>query len=185
MNDSLLMLSSFMKKPKETGAIAPSSKFLTNEIIRSIDFNNSDYIVELGPGLGTFTKPILKKAKQSAKLLCFEINKKFCNCLNKNINDKRLVLINSGAESIKHNLRKFGVKKIDCVVSGLPFRNFSDTKKKRILVGIKNSLKDGGRFVLFQYTNGLSAMLETHFKKVRRKFVPFNVPPSFVYVCAK
>ena len=36
MNDSLLMLSSFIKKPKETGAIAPSSKFLAKEIIKSI-----------------------------------------------------------------------------------------------------------------------------------------------------
>ena len=77
MNDSLLMLSSFMKKPKEIGAIAPSSKFLTNEIIKSIDFSNSDCIVELGPGLGTFTKPLLKKANPKTKLLCFEINKKF------------------------------------------------------------------------------------------------------------
>ena len=185
MNDSLLMISSFIKKPKETGAVAPSSKFLTNEIIRSIDFKNSDYIVELGPGLGTFTKPLLKKAKQNAKLLCFEINRKFCNYLKRNINDRRLVLINSGAESINYNLRKFGVKNTDCVVSGLPFKNFSYAKKKRILMEVKDSLKDGGKFVLFQYTNGLDAMLKSHFKKVRRKFVPINMPPSFVYVCVK
>src|SRR3989344_1122771 len=130
MNDSLLMLSSFMKKPKETGAIAPSSKFLTKQIIRSIDFRNSECIVELGPGLGTFTKPILKRAEQNTRLLCFEINKKFCNHLKENINDARLALINSGAESISYNLRKFGVKKADCIVSGLPFKNFPDAKKK-------------------------------------------------------
>ena len=185
MNEYLLMISSFIKKPKETGAIAPSSKFLTKEIIRSIDFNNSDCIVELGSGLGTFTKSILKKTKPNAKLLCFEINSKFCEYLKSNINDRRLVLINSGAEGIKNSLKKFGVKKADCIVSGLPFKNFPYAKKKRILIGIKNSLKDGGRFVLFQYTNGLNPMLKSCFKKVRRKFVPFNVPPSFVYVCVK
>ena len=185
MNDSLLMLSSFMKKPKEIGAIAPSSKFLTNEIIKSIDFSNSDCIVELGPGLGTFTKPLLKKANPKTKLLCFEINKKFCSYMKKNIYDKRLFLINSGAESIGLNLRKFGIKKADCIVSGLPFNNFSNAKKKRILMEVKNSLKDNGRFVLFQYTNGLNSMLKSHFKKVRRKFIPINVPPSFVYVCIK
>ena len=185
MNDSLLMLSSFMKKPKETGAIAPSSKFLTNEIIRSIDFRNSDCIVELGPGLGTFTKYILKKANQNTRLLCFEINRKFCSYLSKSINDKRLILMNSGAESINQNLRKLGIKNADCIVSGLPFNNFSDAKKKRILMEVKSSLKDDGRFILFQYTNGLNAMLESHFKKVIRKFVPINVPPSFVYMCIK
>ncbi len=185
MNDHLLMLSSFIEKPKETGAIAPSSIFLTNEIIRGIDFKNSDCIVELGPGLGTFTKPILKKAKQNAMLLCLEISKKFCSLLNKNINDRRLVLVNSGAENIAGNLRKLGVKKADCIISGLPFRNFTDAKKKKILMEVKNSLKGNGRFVLFQYTNGLDSMLKSHFKKVTRKLVLINAPPAFVYVCVK
>ena len=67
MNDSLLLLSNFIKNPKETGAVAPSSRFLTKEIIRNIDFKASKNIVELGPGLGTFTKAILKKANANAK----------------------------------------------------------------------------------------------------------------------
>ena len=71
MNDSLLLLSSFIKKPKETGAVAPSSKSLTKEIIKNIDFKSSRNIVELGPGLGTFTKAILKRANLTTKLFCF------------------------------------------------------------------------------------------------------------------
>ena len=183
--EKMLFFTSFLKYPKETGSAIPSSKFLTREIIKNIDFKNSYCIVELGPGLGTFTKPILRRSKLEAKLICFEINKKFCNYLDAKINDNRLVLINEGAENIKRNLGRLGIKTADCIVSGLPFRNFTDAKKRRILMEVSKSLKKGGRFVLFQYTNGLADMLGSYFQKVERKFVPLNMPPSFVYICEK
>lgn len=183
--ENMLFFTSFLKYPKETGSAIPSSKFLTREIIRGIDFKNSNCIVELGPGLGTFTKPILRKSKPDAKLICFEINKKFCNYLESRINDRRLVLINAGAENISKNLGRLGIKNADCIVSGLPFRNFTDAKKRRILMEASKSLRKGGRFVLFQYTNGLADMLESYFHTVERRFVPLNIPPSFVYICEK
>ena len=185
MNDSLLLLSNFIKNPKETGAVAPSSRFLTKEIIKNINFKTSKNIVEFGPGLGTFTKPILKKAKPSTRLLCFEVNKKFCIYLAKNIIDKRIIVIRAGAENIRSNLKKFGIKEADCVVSGLPFLNFPESQKRKILEEVKNSLSDNGRFVLFQYTKGFGRLLESYFSKVSRTFVPINIPPAFVYVCGK
>lgn len=185
MHNQLLLFSNFIKHPKEVGALTPSSKFLTKEIVKNIKFKNSKCIVELGPGLGTFTKVILKKLGHDSKLLCFEVNAEFCSYIKENIIDKRLVIINSGAENMCHNLRKFNVKKADFIVSGLPFLNFSDAQKKKILREIKNSINNDGKFILFQYTNGLSSLLEYYFSKVKRKFVPLNVPPSFVYVCEK
>ena len=185
MNDSLLILSNFIKNPKETGAVAPSSKFLTKEIIKKINFKTSKNIVELGPGLGTFTKPILKKANPDAKLFCFEVNEKFCSYLTKNIVDERMTIIRAGAENINKNLKKFKIKEVDCIVSGLPFLNFPEHQKRKILDEVKKSLSDNGRFVLFQYTNGLGKLLESYFSKVSRTFVPINMPPAFVYVCGK
>ena len=185
MKDTLMLISNFIRKPGEIGAIAPSSKFLTKEIVGSIDFKTSKRIVELGPGLGTFTKAILKKSGPDAGIFCFEVNKKFCTYLGKHINDKRLIIINDGAEKISSSLKKFNIKKADCIVSGLPFRNFSEPKKRKILKEIKNSLSDEGAFVLFQYTNGLGSLLESYFGSVGRKFVALNVPPAFVYRCRK
>ena len=183
MKDSLMMLANFLKNPKQTGAVAASSKFLTKRIINWVDFKDSRHIVELGPGIGTFTESILKNAEPDAKIICFEVNKKFCAYLNENFKDQRLIVVNAGAESMKRNLEKYNIKEADCIVSGLPFRNFSDAKKKKILKEVKNSLRKEGKFILFQYTNGLSDMLEKNFSKVDRKFVPLNVPPAFVYVC--
>ena len=121
MKDSLLLLSSFIRNPKEIGAIAPSSKYLTKEMTKKIDFRNSKNIVELGPGLGTFTKAILKKANPSTKVICFEVNKKFCSYIAENFADERLIVINVSADKMGKSLRDFDIKKADCIVSGLPF----------------------------------------------------------------
>ena len=185
MKDTLLLFSSFIKNPKQVGAVAPSSRFLTGKIVGNIDFKKAKNIVELGPGLGTFTRAILKKASPDAKIYCFEINKEFCSYLEKNIIDKRLAIINAGAESIGNNLAKFNIRKTDYIISGLPFLNFPRAKKEKIILEIKNSLSHNGKFILFQYTNGLSTMLKLYFNKVRRTFVHLNIPPAFVYVCEK
>lgn len=185
MKDSLMMLANFLKNPKQTGSIAQSSKFLTREIVKNVDFKSSKCIVELGPGIGTFTKAILEKSNPDAKIICFELNKTFCSYLNKNFDDKRLIVVNAGADKIKDNLKKFNIEEVDCIISGLPFRNFPDKDKKKILKEIKDALSYKGRFILFQYTNNLSKMLKSHFKKVSRRFVPLNIPPAFVYACEK
>lgn len=150
-----------------------------------MDFKSSKCIVELGPGIGTFTKAILEKAKPDTKIVCFEVNKAFCSYLNRNFNDKRLVVVNAGADKIKDNLKKFNIKEADCIISGLPFRNFLDKDKEKILIEIKDSLGSKGKFILFQYTSNLSKMLKLHFTGVSRKFVPLNMPPAFVYICEK
>lgn len=178
-------ISSFIKNPVGIGAIAPSSKFLTNEIIRNIDFEKSTKIIELGPGLGTFTKAILEKARDDAGLFCFEVNKEFCDYLVEDIADKRLVIFNTDAEKIGSNLTKYKIRKVDCIVSGLPFRNFSAAKKARVLEEVKSSLKKNGKFILFQYTNALDRMLHFHFGKIEKRFVLRNIPPCFVYTCEK
>ena len=185
MKDSLLLLSNFIKKPKETGAVAPSSKFLTKEIIKNIDFKNSKNIVELGPGVGTFTKAILEMLRADSRLICFEVNKKFCDYLGESMDDSRLLVVNEKAEKLCKYLKKYKISDVDCIVSGLPFKNFGQQKRKRILQQVRECLSSNGSFVLFQYTNGLLRLLEAHFPKVERKFVPLNIPPCFVYVCEK
>lgn len=185
MKDFLLFLSNFVKNPLDTGAIAPSSRFLTDEITSKIDFKNSRNIVELGPGVGTFTKAILKKSKENARVFSFELNRDFCSHLSRNIDDSRLKIINESAENIASNLKKFKVQEADCIVSGLPFLDFPEAKRRKIIKEVKNSLSSRGRFILFQYTSRLGRLLESNFGKVERTFVLANMPPAFVYVCEK
>ncbi len=183
MHERISFFSTFIKNPAEVGSVTPSSKYLTNEIIKNIDFKKSITIVELGPGLGTFTKHILKNASQNVKLICLESNKKFCNYIAGNILDERLTVIHGKAEKLSSILENINIKKADCIISGLPILNFSAQKKSELLSEVKKCLRNKGKFILFQYTNNLSRMLGIHFAKIDKKFVPLNVPPCFVYVC--
>ena len=84
MDGKLLFFSTFLKYPKEIGSIIPSQKFLTDEILKNIDFKNARYIAEYGPGTGCITEELLKRARKDAKILCFETNRKFCAASTKN-----------------------------------------------------------------------------------------------------
>ena len=185
MDDKLLFFSTFVKYPKEIGSVIPSSKFLVNEVMKSIDFKNAKCIVEYGPGTGTITREILKNARKDAKILCFEINRKFCNYLKKTINDERLIVINDSAECIERHLKRFGISKVDYVVSGLPFSTLPESKKSSIIEKTRGTLKDKGKFVVYQFLNSFKKCISSYFSRISIKFVPFNIPPCFVYVCEK
>jgi phospholipid N-methyltransferase len=185
VDGKILFFSTFLKYPKEIGSVVPSSKFLINELLKNIDFKNARCIAEYGPGTGCITSEILKRARKDAKILCFEINKKFCNYLRKNIKDERLVIINDSAENIKKNLKKLNIAKVDYVVSGLPFSTLPNNKKSIIIEETKNTLKNEGKFVIYQFLNNFKKYLYNHFSKISISFIPLNIPPCFVYVCEK
>ena len=185
MNDTLLLLKHFIKSPKEVGAISPSSSYLQKEILSNVRFKEAKTIVELGPGLGIITKGIVQRANKNAKIICLEINKKFCKELELKFHDKRLEILEEKAEKLVSVLKGKGIKKVDYIISGLPFRNFSRRQQLKILGQITKVLSKDGKFVLFQYTNGLRETLEEHFTQIKRAFVAFNMPPAFVYTCGR
>jgi len=49
----------FISKPYSTGAVLPSSPDLVQEMLKPIDFERAEHIVELGPGTGVVTKALL------------------------------------------------------------------------------------------------------------------------------
>jgi len=185
MDEKLLFFSTFLKHPKEIGSVIPSSKFLINKLLENVNFENAKCIVEYGPGTGRITREFLKRARKDAMIVCFEINKKFYGYLSKKIKDKRLVLINDSAENIKKHLTRLSITKVDYVVSGLPFSNLSDNKKCVIIEETKNTLKKDGKFVIYQFLNNFKKYLYNYFSKISISYMPFNIPPCFVYVCEK
>ncbi|MBI4143391.1 methyltransferase [Candidatus Woesearchaeota archaeon] len=184
MDDKLLFFSTFLRNPKEIGSVMPSSKFLIKELLKDIDFENARYIVEYGPGTGCVTSGILKKARNDAKILCFETNKRFYSYLRKNIKDKRLVLINDSAENIQKHLRRLDILKIDYIISGLPFSILSPKAKLTIIKETKKTLKDEGRFVIYSIRN-FKDYLYSYFSNISTRFVALNIPPCIVYICGK
>ena len=185
MKDKLMFFLTFLKNPGEVGSITPSSKFLTDSMINNIDFSNAGFIAEYGSGTGIITREIIKRAKKDAKILCFETNRKLCTYLKKSIKDKRAIIINDGAENIKSHMKRHNIPRIDYVLAVLSFSTLGAEKKADIMEETKNALRDGGRFVFCRYLPHFEKNLRKYFSRNFVKFIPFNIPPSLVYVCEK
>lgn len=175
----------FWKDKKTVGSMTPSSRFLTQKMLESIDFKSSKVLVELGPGTGVFTDEIIGRMGTDAVLLIFEINDSFYMELNERINDERVHLIHDSAEKIDNYLQKYELEKADVIVSSLPLAVFPTQLRQDILTSAENSLKPTGKYIQFQYSLQARSSLQKLYKKVNITFTPFNFPPAFVYTCSK
>ena len=63
----LTFLKNFIKKPMHTGAVWPSSPYLSLEMTRHVGLERSSSVVELGPG--TALSGFMKRIDKSAQML--------------------------------------------------------------------------------------------------------------------
>ncbi|MED0668798.1 hypothetical protein P4S95_00990 [Aneurinibacillus aneurinilyticus] len=78
-----------------------------------------------------------------------------------------------------------GEKSADVIISGLPFTVFPKELTTQIMNEVIKSLKPGGLFITFQYSLHMKKRLQADFSTIELRFVPFNIPPAFVYICRK
>lgn len=173
----------FFKDKQMVGALSPSTRFLGEKMIESIDFDKERILVELGPGTGVFTDIIIDRMHPDAKLLVFELNESFYKSLEDRIDDPRVQVIHDSAEHIQKYLSDN--EKSDVVISSLPLMVFPEKLRKDVVKESYNSLKPKGKYVQFQYSLQSKKLLESVFKSVNVKFTLKNFPPAFVYTCLK
>lgn len=171
---------------KTSGTIIPSSRFLAEKMLKHVDFNNSDLIVELGPGNGAITKHILNKIQPKTKLVCFEINEAFYQELLK-IDHPQCVVLKASAENIREEIKQLGYDKADAIISSLPLSIIPNEVAQNILEESYQTLKNKAPFTQFQYSLNYYKKLKEIFKKknVSLNFEPLNIPPAFIYNCTK
>jgi phospholipid N-methyltransferase len=83
---------------------------------------------------------------------------------------------------------------VDCIVSGLPWASFPESRQVEFLDEMMRVLKPGGQFVTFAYVHGLflppgrrfSRILPKYFSSISKSPVIWkNIPPAFVYRCTR
>jgi len=173
-----------IKNIKTTGTITPSSKNLVRKLLSPINFADARCIVELGPGNGCVTRSLLKRMNEDCVLVCLEVNNDFVAQLNR-VEDSRLRIYNACASSIRQILDELGIGKVDYVVSSLPLALIDDDIVENILAEVDSNLKEGGRFLQYQYSLANYSDMKPFFRDVKLKFTLRNMPPAFVYECIK
>lgn len=185
MTDRINFFKEALGNLKTLGTITPSSRFLSRKMLSKIDFENSDVIVELGPGSGAITKHILPQLKPNAKLICFEINDRFYNQL-QNFNHSQLEVLKVSATNLIPELAKKGIHKVDHIISSLPLTNIPDDITNTILKNSYEALSTEGTFIQFQYSLTYHKKLKRVFEdEISLGFEVLNIPPAFIYHCKK
>jgi phosphatidylethanolamine/phosphatidyl-N-methylethanolamine N-methyltransferase len=185
MINKRLFFKKFLDNPRRTGSVIQSSPFLVGQMVKPVDFRKAKIIVEFGAGTGVVTKKILKNMSEEAILLCFEVNKDLCKELKEKVQDSRLKIVPDGAEKLGRYLKRYNIKKVDCVISGLPLVVLPKEIGEKVLIQIHDYLKEGGQYVQFQYSLTSRKKFKKMFSAMEVRFTLLNIPPAFVYVCTK
>lgn len=174
----------YLKSPRTIGAVAPSSKKLAEKMAGDIDFEKAKCIVEYGPGTGVFTERLMSKIRKHTLLLLIEFNEDFCKQLEEKYSEyTNVIVINDSAENIDKYLKKYGVKEVDYVVSGLPFASLPKSVSNQILKKTREILKQNGMFITFQYTLLKKGYISSYFQDISLERVMLNIPPAYVLKC--
>lgn len=174
-----------VKDIRNSGTIAPSSKYLIDKMLNNIDFTKNNVIVEYGAGNGRITNELLKRLNNNSVLICFEINTKFYKHL-LTFKDKRLVVINESSENIKKVCNEMNLNDVHHFVSSLPLTNMPDSVSEKIVIESYALLKENGYFLQYQYSlTYLKKFKDIFLNRVILNFELRNIPPAFIYKCKK
>jgi phospholipid N-methyltransferase len=174
----------FFKNPRMLGSLIPSSRFLIEQLLRGIRWNEVRVIVEFGPGVGTISEHILRRMRPDAILVAFEINDDFVKVLSR-ISDRRFRVVHRSAEDVRDVLRELGVESADVAISGIPFSIMSEESRRNVLRNTYEALKTGGSLIVYQFSARVKTDLEELFGPVRQQFEPRNILPARVFHCVK
>lgn len=167
------------------GSVIPSSRFLVEQLLRDIRWDEARVIVEFGPGVGTISGEILKRMRSDATLIVFEINDEFVDVLSRRFEDSRLRIVHRSAADITDVLLEFGLPAADYVISGIPFSIMSKEDRLGVLRNTYAALRDGGSLLVYQFSIRVRSDLEAIFGRVHQLFEPRNILPARVFHCVK
>jgi phospholipid N-methyltransferase len=180
LKQRLIFLSRFLYSPKTIGSITPSSKHLVHALMNPIPWHNLKSIVELGSGTGIVTHEILQRAPSDCHVVLFEQDQALRQYLHHRYPHISLF---SDAQYLTQKLKQLQLKQVDCIVSCLPLTNFHPSLRADILNEIQNALTPNGLYIQYQYSLHLKKWLEVRFSSVNIRFIPLNIPPSFIFIC--
>ena len=174
-------LRGFLKNPVMVGSIIPSSRVLIDKMLDPVDWANTRLFVEYGPGVGTFTRPILDRLGPEATLLTIDTNADFTHYLKERIEDPRLVAVTGSAADVEKILTDRSLGHADYVLSGLPFSTLPPGVGDAIAEATSKVIRTGGAFLVYQFSPKVLDFIKPYFKPIKRGFEWVNVPPATLF----
>jgi len=174
-------LRGFLKNPVMVGSVIPSSRVLIDKMLAPVDWENTKLFVEYGPGVGTFTRPVLEQLGPDARLVTIDTNADFTHYLKESIDDERLIAVTGSAADVEKILADRGLGDADYVLSGLPFSTLPPGVGDDIAEATAKVIRTGGAFLVYQFSPKVLDFIKPHFERIDRGFEWVNVPPARLF----
>lgn len=179
MSDEWQFFRGLFARPRNVGAIAPSSPALARAIAEQIDPATPGPVLELGPGTGVVTEALIARGIAPERIIAIEFDPDFARLVAARF--PAVSVINGDAFDLAKTL---GHRKgpFAGIVSGLPLLNFSPAQRTELVTAGLSLLAPGAPFVQFSY--GLhSPIAPPEGAHVRQAaFIVMNLPPARVWV---
>ena len=177
----LQFLRGFLKHPVMVGSIIPSSKTVIERMLAPVDWDSTRLFVEYGPGVGTFTRPILEKLGPDATLLAIDTNPEFTEFLTESLDDPRLAAVTGSAADVEQLIADRGFDHADYVLSGIPFSTLPPGVGEAIAEATAKVIRPGGAFLVYQFSPKVMEFIKPWFERIERGFEWLNVPPASLF----
>ncbi len=183
-------LGGFLRRPTSVGALGPSSRALAEAMVDGSGLSACETVVELGPGTGAFTGKILESIGKRTTFFALEVDPIFASGLQTRF--PSLTVYNDSAEHMREYLLRHQKKRVDYIVSGLPWASLPLSVQDNVLKAVLETLSPDGVFTTFGYLHArwmpnalrFRARLQGLFRLVETSEIVWkNFPPAFVYRC--
>ena len=178
--EQLQFLKGLIARPKNVGAIAPSSPALAKAIAWQIDLSIDGLVLELGPGTGVVTEAIIERGVAAERLTAIEYDPDFAAMVARRF--PKVQVVRGDAFDF---IRTLGLKDDDrfaAIVSGLPLLNHPPERRQMLIESALARLKPGAPYIQFSY--GLNPPIQPPkgASVKRTALILLNLPPARVWV---
>ena len=180
-SERLAFLRGFLKNPVMVGSVIPSSRRLIDRMLGPVNWAETRLFVEYGPGVGTFTRVILDRLPEDARLVTIDTNAEFTAFLKESIDDDRLIAVTASAADVEKVLADRNLGKADYVLSGLPFSTLPPGIGDAIGAATARAIRPGGAFLVYQFSPKVRDFIAPVFERLERGFEWVNVPPATLF----
>ena len=178
-----LWIKNYIRHPLKIGSLWPSSSALGSLMARHVNQDTPGYVLELGPGTGSFTKAILQRGIPEERLILLDQSPDFTSMLQEAFPRAR-VLCGDATDVVKI-LQSFDIHEVSEIISGIPLNAMGVRLRETICGEAFKLLKHRGSFAQVSYLPRCSIpnsiITKYHGQKIYSGIALRNLPPAFVW----
>ena len=180
ITDNLRFLRALIARPKNIGAVAPSSRALARAIARQIDPDCPGPVLELGPGTGVITAAILDRGIAPERVTVIEYDPDFATAIAARFHGVQV--IQGDAFDLNRTLGMGHTEPFAGIVSGIPLLNFPVPRRQAYVQSLTDRLAPGATLIQFSYGMYAPVAPPPGHSVACAALVWANLPPARVWV---